>query len=303
MKSLFNKKTNKKLAALTLASLLAFSLTACGEEGSKPGEPQKTVTEDGVQIIKVAHTNYYIPYDFADENGNSDGYEVAVLRAVDELLPQYQFEFYPTTDDDLLIGVETGKYDVGTKGVWWTQARSETYVFPKQYIGASVIGIATRSSDKDKYSSLEAFAASGGKLVPIAPQNAQYNIIQNFNAKHPDAQINLVEADSFTQSDAYQWLREGRYDAYVTIKTSFEASVLKEGGEYHDFASELSYVDYEGIPTWPLFNINNQELADAYDEAIAQLIADGTIEKISNEYFGYSLFDYVPEGYKIGDDL
>ncbi len=32
----------------------------------------------------VAHTPNYVPYDFVDEKGESDGYEVAVLKAIDE---------------------------------------------------------------------------------------------------------------------------------------------------------------------------------------------------------------------------
>ncbi|MDO4523290.1 MAG: transporter substrate-binding domain-containing protein [Eubacteriales bacterium] len=258
---------------------------------------------EDVQKVVAAHTNYYVPYDFADENGESDGYEVAVLKAVDELLPQYEFEFVPTTDDDLLIGVESGKYDVGTKGVWWTQARSETYIFPKNYIGASIIGILTRAEDADKYTDLESFAADGGRLVPIAPQNAQYNIVTNFNTAHPDTPIELAAADQFQLSDAYQWVLEGRYDAYFEIKTSYENNVVNENGEYHELADKFAYAEYEGIPTWPLFNSENQELADAYDEAIEQLKADGTLEKLAKEYFGYSLFDFVPEGYQIGDEL
>ena len=79
--------------------------------------------------------------------------------------------------------------------------------------------------------------------------------------------------------------------------------VEAENGEYHQYADQLSYIPYEGIPTWPLFNINNQELANAYDQAWEQLEADGTLEKLQQEYFGYSLFDYVPEGYQIGDEL
>lgn len=318
----------QRVIVTALAAAAAFGLTACGADTADAGQAADTTVETAalddtaneadtasdetgadaegsseVKKVIAAHTNYYKPYDFEDENGNSDGYEVAVLKAVDELLPQYEFEFVPTTDDDLLIGVESGKYDVGTKGVWWTQARSETYVFPKNYIGASIIGITMRAEDKDKYTDLEAFAKEGGKLVPIAPQNAQYNIVQNFNASHPDTPIDLLESDAFQVADAYQWVLEGRYDAYFDIRTSFEANVVSEDGEYHELADQLSYAPYEGIPTWPLFNINNQELADAYDEAFEQLKADGTIAELSQKYFGYDLFDYVPEGYQIGDDL
>lgn len=298
------RKSIQTLAALGLISALTVSLAACGSQENEGGNGAgDDAGKDGVTKVVVAHTNYYVPYDFEDENGNSDGYEVAVMKAVDELLPQYEFEFVPTTDDDLLIGVESGKYDVGTKGVWWTEARSETYVFPKNYIGASIVGILTRAEDADKYSTLESFAAAGGKLVPIAPSNAQYTIIENFNKNHPDTPIELAAADQFQLSDAYQWVREGRYDAYFEIKTSYESNVVDEDGEYHPYADEYAYAVYEAIPIWPLFNINNQELADAYDEAIEQLQVDGTLEELSQQYFGYSLFEYIPEGYEIGDEL
>lgn len=308
----------KRMTGVTLTAGIAVSLlAACGgadtavptagtsKEAAKEassGETSKP-SEEGVKVIEVAHTNNYRPYDFVTESGESDGYEVAVLKAVDELLPEYEFHYNPTTDDDLLIGVESGKYDVGTKGVWWTTARSETYVFPENYIGASVVGITYRAEDKDKYTDLEAFAKDGGKLVPIAPQNAQYAIVENFNSSHPDSPIALEASDQFNISDAYQWVIEGRYDAYFNIKTSHEANVINENGEYHDLADKLFYVAYEGIPTWPLFNRDNQELADKYDEAIEKLKADGTLEKISDEYFGENILKYVPDGYKKGDQL
>lgn len=330
MKNQLYRQTIRKIMALGAVALVGIGATACGNAQAVSGaalqaEAKETpednaagadvsddtaakagstdTTDDGVTKITVAHTQAYKPYDFVNENGESDGYEVAVLKAVDELLPEYEFEYVGTTDDDLLIGVESGKYDVGTKGVWWTSERAEKFVFPEHYIGTSIIGIVIRSEDADQITDLESFADYSGSLVPIGAQNAQYTIVDNYNKTHPDKQINLIAGDQFEAADAYQWVLEGRYDAYINIKTSFEASVEAEDGEYHDYLDRLSYITYEGIPTWPLFNINNQALADAYDRAWEQLEADGTLEELQQQYFGYSLFDYVPEGYQIGDDL
>lgn len=55
------------------------------------------------------------PISYIDDNGNPTGYDVEVMKLVDELLPDYQFEYVGTTSDDLLIGVEQGKYQVGVK--------------------------------------------------------------------------------------------------------------------------------------------------------------------------------------------
>lgn len=309
--------TARKIIAISAITAFGIGATACGNVNAAGGAAIQAQakneaagaadggaqTDEGVTKITVAHTQAYKPYDFINENGESDGYEVAVLRAVDELLPQYEFEYVGTTDDDLLIGIESGKYDVGTKGVWWTKERSEKFVFPQHYIGTSIIGIVIRSENADKIKDLDSFAAYSGNLVPIGAQNAQYTIVDNYNKSHPEQPINLIAGDQFGAADGYQWVLEGRYDAHIDIKTSFEANVLAEDGEYHDLADKLTYIDYEGIPTWPLFSSDNQALADAYDEAWEKLKADGTLEKLQQEYFGYNLFDYVPEGYQIGDDL
>ena len=53
--------------------------------------------------IHVAHTVTNVPYDFLDEKGKADGFEIAVLKAVDELLPQYKFVFHGVSDEELLI--------------------------------------------------------------------------------------------------------------------------------------------------------------------------------------------------------
>ena len=46
-----------------------------------------------VTKVRVAHTNYYVPYDFVNDKGESDGFEVAVLKEIDKLLPEYEFEY------------------------------------------------------------------------------------------------------------------------------------------------------------------------------------------------------------------
>lgn len=268
-------KLNKSV--ILIAGILAgVSLFGC----SKKSEEGK------VTKVRVAHTNYYVPYDFVNDKGESDGFEVAVLKEIDKLLPQYEFEYTPTSDDDLLIGVLQGKYDFGTKGVWITEERKKKYVFPKNPIGASIIGIVIRSETANEIHDLPSFAKYSGKLVPIGAANAQYAVVEDYNREHPDAQIDLIAGDQFGASDGYVWVNEGRYDAFFDIKLSFQNNVLKDGAPYAEYKDKLTYIPYKGIPTWPIFNNKKQELADAYDKAIEQLIADGTVSRLAIEYFG-----------------
>lgn len=261
-------------------AIITVSILLTGMVFAKSAEKSK------VQKIRVAHTNYYVPYDFVDENGNSDGFEVAVLKEIDKLLPEYEFEYTPTSDDDLLVGVLQGKYDVGTKGIWITEERQKKYLFPKNPIGASVIGITLRTEETDKVKDINTFAKYYGKLVPISPNNAQYAVIDGYNKENPGNQVKLVAGDQFNVTDAYVWVLEGRYDGYIDIKLSYQNNILKDGAPYAKYKDKLTYITYKGIPTWPIFNKKHQKFAGAYDEAYTKLKNDGTISRLAVKYFG-----------------
>ena len=288
-----NIMKKKKGIVLALAAVLVVgNLIGCGKAAKEETTEITEVTQE-VTKVKVAHTQTYIPYDYVNEQGESDGYEVQVLKAIDELLPEYEFEFVPTTDDDLLIGVETGKYQIGTKGAWFTEERATKFLFPANYIGASSIGIVYRTENADEITDFESFASFSGKLVPIAPQNAQYAVVEKYNETHPDNQVILEASDAFEIADAFLWVLEGRYDAYFSIKTSYENLVVNEEGSLHDYADQLTYSVYQAIPTYPLFTLGQDDLAKAYDEAFTTLLEDGTIDALQLEYFGENLFQYI----------
>ncbi|GHV95615.1 amino acid ABC transporter substrate-binding protein [Spirochaetia bacterium] len=275
------KKTIFIALSLMVAASVAFAAGAKDNSGT------------GAKKLRVAHSQSYYPYDFINEKGESDGFEVAVLKAVDALIPEYEFEFVGTSDDDLLIGVESGKYAVGIKGAWLTEERKKKFILPETYAGASVIGIAFRTENADKIKDFESFARFSGKLVPIPPQSAQWPVVEDFNKTHPDAQIKLVPSDVFIISDAYTWVVEGRYDAFFDIKLSFQTTVLDEKGAWHRYADRLSYAPYKAIPTYALINRNFPDLAEKYDAALKKLVADGTLKRLSQQYFGEDIFQYL----------
>ena len=66
-----------------------------------PAKEGETASSAEVITLKVAHTQNYVPYDFVNEKGESDGYEVAVLKAVDEKLANYQFEYMTSEPREL----------------------------------------------------------------------------------------------------------------------------------------------------------------------------------------------------------
>ena len=71
------------------------------------------------------------------------------------------------------------------------------FIIPKDPIGASIIGFTIRKDDKDKYKNISDFAKQNGRLVPISPQNAQWNVIKDYNDEHKDQPIELTSRKSF----------------------------------------------------------------------------------------------------------
>ena len=282
------KKLGKFVITAALIGVVAAGLAGCSKKDSAAaGEGGKK------KVVNVAYTTYYVPYDFVNDKGEADGFEVAVMKEVAKKLPQYEWKFTPTSDDDLLIGVESGKYTIGTKGVWKTAAREKKYLFTDNYIGASVIGLVIRKDEADKVKDMDSFAQYSGKLVPIAPQDARYMVIETYNKEHPDKPIDLKSSEAFQIADAYSWVMEGRYDAYLEVELSYKNNIVKDDAPYHQFNDQLTYIRYKGIPTYPLINKKETKLKDEVDQAIKELRDEGKIAELEQKYFGESLSQYI----------
>lgn len=282
------KKLGKFIITAALIGVVAAGLAGCSKKDSAAaGDGGKK------KVVNVAYTNYYVPYDFVNDKGEADGFEVAVMKEVAKKLPQYEWKFTPTSDDDLLIGVESGKYTIGTKGIWKTAAREKKYLFTDNYIGASVIGLVIRKDEADKVKDMDSFAQYSGKLVPIAPQDARYMVIDTYNKEHPDKPIDLKSSEAFQIADAYSWVMEGRYDAYLEVELSYKNNIVKDDAPYHQFNDQLTYIRYKGIPTYPLINKKETKLKDEVDKAIKELRDEGKIAELEQKYFGESLSQYI----------
>jgi L-cystine transport system substrate-binding protein len=303
----------KSLAIVTAAVLgMAAFATGCGsaEQTSQSTtqsstassasadsqEAKNTSQTDGEVItVKAARVFASPPYNYNDDDGNQTGFETEVIKAVFDLLPQYDLELIDTTDEDLLTGIQTGKYDFGFKTAWYTAERAETFIIPKENSAATTVGLLFRSENADQIKDLKTFSEFSGKLVPLAPSNAQYSIVAEWNEENPDYPIDLQAAESFDTSEAITWLLEGRYDGHIYTGHYYKNNIVSEDGAYHQFNDQLSWVIYKAIATYPMFNKEKQEIADAYDEAMAQLKDDGTIYDLEMEFFGEDIYQYLDD--------
>jgi len=283
---------NRKLLNVIVTALSLFVLLAgCGTSSTSGESSNEKNTTSKVRKVKIAYDQASKPISYIDDKGNPTGYDVEVMKLVDKLLPEYEFEFVGTSSDDLLLGVEQGKYQAGVKNAFWTQERTEKFIFPKEFLGLSSAGLVLKKKNEN-IKSLADFASAGLTLAPIAANNAQYTIIDEYNKANPDNKVKLKAGDSFTV-DVVQWVNEGRVDGGVMIEGPFQKQVIAADGPYHNLKNDVVYNEFAVIKTWPLFNKKEQEFADAFDKAIKKLKEEKKPNELSKKFYGRDLFEVL----------
>ncbi|MER2171501.1 MAG: amino acid ABC transporter substrate-binding protein, partial [Psychrobacillus psychrodurans] len=164
---------------------------------------------------------------------------------------------------------------------------------PKEFLGLSSAGLVLKK-ENEHIKSLEDFATAEYSLAPIAANNAQYTVIDEYNKANPNNPVKLDAGDAFTV-DVIQWVNEGRVDGGVIIEGPFQKQVLDETGPYYNLKDEVVYNEFAVIKTWPLFNKKEQEFADAYDKAIKQLQEEKKTNELSTEFYGRDLFEVLDQ--------
>ena len=273
--------------------------TAAASESPQAGASKEaeSAAQSGtgeVRKVKYAFTNTAKPVSYINEKGEPDGYDVQVIKKIDELLPQYEFELVPTNSEDAWMGVESGKYQLCTTNSFKTPEREEKYLFADMNQGGSPEGLVVRKENADVVD-LKTLAKSGLKLCPLRPADAIYSVINTWNEENPDYQIGLEAIDQMEPADAIRFVAEGRYDAFPFYSTGYEATVVAEDGELHDLNDKLAFNVFTAFKTYALFNKEESLLRDDYQKALHQLKDDGTLKELSEQYMGFDLFQYFED--------
>jgi ABC-type amino acid transport substrate-binding protein len=96
------KSVIRKMGCLAIAVVTLFSLTSCGE---------KSESNDVTKIV-VATGQLFTPYCYTDDNGELTGYDVAVLKALDEIMPDYEFDIQGMGFDTCIVSLDSGAVDM-----------------------------------------------------------------------------------------------------------------------------------------------------------------------------------------------
>ena len=275
------KRFSRQFIALAaIGAIAASSLTGCGSKVNAKG----TESSSGVKKIVVGSGVNYNPYCYLDENGDAVGYEYDVLKEIDALLPQYEFEYQSMAFDQLVLSLESGKIDLAAHQYEYTDERNEKYLFSGESYTSYITYLAVLKDDTA--TSLEDLA--GEKIRTGGSTSATTQLLTKWNEEHPGQEVEIVTADNSTDEEGAAALKSGAARATVLKKsdvTKFNKNFSDDGQDWIKSVGE----PINNSQTYYLYRKDEQELRDAVDGALKTLKENGKLSELAIKWVGYDV--------------
>lgn len=267
----------KKLIALMLAMVMALSLVACGKpaENDNSANDNNTNTDGDAAATRTFVMGVdaeYPPFSYLGEDGQYTGFDVEVCKAVCDLLG-WDLQVFGVNWDQKLVQLDAKECDCVWSGMTILDSMKEAgYVISAPYYDNTQVIMVKVGSDIKSSADLagkvvavqlgtsgEALLADGGDLADLAATFAD-----------------LTTCDSFLK--CFTELGGGAVDAVIVDKPV--AVSYAESNKGFTVLDEGLGAEQYGIA----FRAGDEELCATVEDAVAQLVANGTYAEIAAKY-------------------
>jgi L-cystine transport system substrate-binding protein len=277
-------------AAAALIMVVGFVLFGCGGSGSDAGAGRSAAGSGKAKKIKIGTVTTYVPFAYVDEDGKLQGYDLEVLRAVDELLPEYEFEFEGVEFTTLFPSLKDGHFDMVTCQLERNPEREAQYLFTEE-VFFDFVAYFVILEENDYITDIESMH---GKIVGSGASSNQYAFLASYLEEHPGAFEIKAIAGASTDAEIYMSLSAKAWDA--ALLTKFDLIRIMEN--YPDISLKVSKKDGEEYvvthsPTYFMISRSNEALRDAVDGALKTLKANGVLNVLQERILGQLFFDFT----------
>ena len=239
--------------------LSAAMLAGCG--GAKGSAMQK-------DTLTVGTNAEFPPFEYVDDNGEPDGFDMALIKAVGEKMGK-QVEIQNMEFDSLVSSIGN-KIDIAIAGMTVTEERKKTVDFSDSYYTAVQYVILAKDSTIASYDDL---------------MNTKIGVQMGTTGDFIASDIAGSTVSRYNKGvDAVNDLLNGRLDCVIIDKNPAETFVginsdtlMALDGAQFDFEEESYAI---AMPK------GDAELVSAVNKAIGELKADGTYDELVKKYIG-----------------
>lgn len=283
------KKSVQFIATVLTAAFVMGALSGCGSTAKEKTTESaaEAASSEGEKII-IATSGSPNPFTYVDEDDNITGYDVEVVKAVFDKLPQYDYEIEITDWSSIFAGLDADKYQVAVNNISYNEERAEKYLYSNPILKLSYV-IAVKSDNTDINSLEDLF----GKSTEVDPDTTYTAFLEDYNEANADkGQIELNYSDEDLLL-ALQNIESGKYDFYLLDDALFNYYRKEYDLDLKAITFESEEMDKITPPySYILVSKGNEQVVEDVNSALAELISDGTIKEISEKFFEADLTPY-----------
>lgn len=276
----------KRLLSTVMASAMVLSLAACGgaktettaaettaekkEETTTAGTTAAETAEAAGGTLIVGFDQDFPPMGFVGDNGEYTGFDLDLAKEVASRLG-LEYKAQPVAWDSKDMELESGNIDCIWNGFTIT-GREDDYTWTTPYMANKQVFVVANDSD------IKSQADLAGKVVEVqADSSAEAALKENQDLANTFGQL-LTTPDYNT---AFMDLEQGAVDAVAMDVIVAGYQIKQRNADFKILDDSLSEEEY-GVG----FKKGNTELRDKVQGALEEMAADGTLAKISDEWFG-----------------
>lgn len=275
----------KKLSFLIVMMLAAILfISGCGgQESEKTDEvPQGNDASDKENAvlakiekegkILIGTEGTYPPFTFHDDSGELTGFDVEIAKEVAKRIG-VKAEFKETQWDAMFAGLDAKRFDMVANQVGIRPDREEKYAFSNPYITSTAVLIAHEDNDE-----IKGFEDLKGK-------KAAQSMTSNYADMARENGAEIVGVEGFNQS--VELILSKRADATINENLSFLDFKKAKPDAKVKIIAESEDASKSGL----MFRKDSETLVEAVNGALADMISDGTYDKISKKWFGENVLE------------
>ncbi len=252
-----------------LACLVGWAMPATAQDKEAVQKP----------VIRVAVEGAYPPFNFTDQNNELQGFEVDLLKALCNAM-KAECTLVPHQWDGIMRGLVNREYDAIMSSLEITERRQKRIAFSDPYYRLPAVFIGSKDTPIGQVTP----QALAGKTIGATDRSDHETYLKQF---YKDSEVELYAK----QVEATLDLLVGRLDAVFGDKRSLTRFL--ESREGSACCHILGDAPKDPAYRYQSYGIGlrreDDDLRTRFNAAIAQVMVDGTYDRIRAKYFPFDI--------------